>query len=718
MKYLGHKSKDGENREQDLLEHLEGTSALCEEFAAGFGMGYMGKLMGLYHDIGKYSCGFQKRIQEDGPKVDHSTAGAYELGKLGRDFLPLAFCIAGHHSGLMNKGAKGDLDNGTLVARMHKTLKGNLDYSNFQNELPAISIDKKQLPPFTNTYEEMLRTRMLFSCLVDADYLDTESFMQPKALVRGDFDNLEVLYERYNTYIATRFAKPADDFNKKRTEIREECIAAAHGAEGLYSLTVPTGGGKTVASLGFALEHAMTHKNKQRIIYVIPYTSIIEQTADVFRDIVGSKNVVEHHMNVDYEDTEKNLAEDKKRENEQKKLATENWDAPIIVTTNVQFFESLHAKKTSRCRKLHNIANSIVIFDEAQMLPNEFLKPCVQTIQELVNAYHVTAVLCTATQPSLDKFCPQNKPKEICKDVAELYEFFRRVKYKSITFADNEDLINKLNEQEQALCIVNAKKTAQQIYDGLSGEGCYHLSTFMYPEHRRRVLAEVKERLQKNLPCKLVATSLVEAGVDVDFPTVFRELAGLDSIIQAAGRCNRENKRSADESIVYVFELQDSGKRIPSFVRQPREVAQMVIRDYADIASVEAIKIYFDRLHDYKGEGLDLRKIISRSDDLPFSDIADDFKLIDDTGRSVFIPCDEESEKLLAQLRKGVRNRSLLRKAGKYVVNVYENQFLKLQGAGIIEVLDENINILTDIAIYDEHKGLVVNVDDGIGIFC
>lgn len=713
MKYVGHKSDDGENREQSLLEHLQGTSALCEEFAAGFGMGYVGRLLGLYHDIGKYSCGFQKRIQEDGPKVDHSTAGAYELG---RYFAPLAFCIAGHHSGLMNKGAKGDLDNGTLVARMHKTLKGNLDYSNFKNEVPPINIDKKQLPIFTDGYKAMLYIRMLFSCLVDADYLDTESLMQPRALVRGDFDALEVLYERYKDYVA-KWGEPVSKINKKRTEIRKECIAAAHGEEGLYSLTVPTGGGKTVASLGFALEHAMTHKNKQRIIYVIPYTSIIEQTADVFREIVGSKNVVEHHMNVDYEDTEENLPENKKIENEQKKLATENWDAPIIVTTNVQFFESLHAKKTSRCRKLHNIANSIVIFDEAQMLPNEFLVPCVQTIQELVNAYHVTAVLCTATQPSLDKFCTQNKPKEICTDVAGLYNFFRRVKFKTITFNAKEALIAKLNEQEQALCIVNSKKTVQQVYDGLTGEGCYHLSTFMYPEHRKRVLAEVKERLQKNLPCKLVATSLVEAGVDVDFPTVFRELAGLDSIIQAAGRCNRENKRPVDESIVYVFELPSDGGKIPSFVRQPREVAQMVIREYADIASVEAIKKYFDQLHDYKGESLDLRNIISRSSNLPFSDIADDFKLIDDTGRSIFIPCNEESNELLAKLREGVRNRALLRKAGRYVVNVYENQFLKLQEAGIIEVLDENINILTDMAIYNEHKGLVVNVEDGIGLF-
>ena len=605
MKYLGHKSDDGLEREQSLLEHLQGTSKLCEKFAADFNLAYLGRLLGLYHDIGKYSAGFQKRIKENGPKVDHSTAGAQALGKY---FPPLAFCIAGHHSGLMNLGTRGDEDNGTLVARMRKQLIEKLDYHAFKEELPELQIDKKKFPVLKDTFQAMFLTRMLFSCLVDADFLDTECFMQPDMPERGDFDSLEHLYNSYFAYVDNKFNQPLSkniSENKrkifvKRTEIRDECIKVARGEEGLYTLTVPTGGGKTIASLGFALEHAMTHKNKKRIIYVIPYTSIIEQTADIFRDVVGDKNVIEHHINVDYNDenAEKNNWSD--TDSEKKKLATENWDAPIIVTTNVQFFESLYAKKTSRCRKLHNIANSIVIFDEAQMLPNDFLKPCIRVIQELVNNYHVTAVLCTATQPSLNKFFEQLLLQEICRDVDGLYDFFRRVTYKNIDFTDNDTLIAEINKQEQVLCIVNSKKAAQKVFDGLQGEGCYHLSTFMYPQHRRRVLNEVRCRLKKGLPCKLVATSLVEAGVDVDFPIVYRELAGLDSIIQAAGRCNRENSHKAAESIVYIFTIKDTNMKMPAFVKLPMEVTKMILQKYADISSTAAIKEYFDRLHEYK----------------------------------------------------------------------------------------------------------------------
>lgn len=557
---------------------------------------------------------------------------------------------------------------------------------------------------------------MLFSCLVDADFLDTERFMRPNTLKRGDFSDLEELYKRYNAYIMD-WGNPTNKLNKKRTEIREECINAAHGQEGIYTLTVPTGGGKTIASLGFALEHAMQHKNKERIIYVIPYTSIIEQTADVFRSIVGSENVVEHHMNVDYDDAE--FGDNKQKENERKKLATENWDAPIIVTTNVQFFESLYGNKTSRCRKLHNIANSIVIFDEAQMLPNDYLIPCMRAIRELVSNYHVTAVLCTATQPSLNKYFTEDvQLHEICSNVDDLYDFFRRVHYEKTDFEDTEALIAQLNIHKQVLCIVNSKKAAQKIFDGLNGDGCYHLSTFMYPQHRRKILAEVRERLKNNLPCKLVATSLVEAGVDVDFPVVYREIAGLDSIIQAAGRCNRENKRPLEESIVYIFEIENDDTKIPSFIRLPREITQMVMRDFNDISSTVAIKKYFDQLHVNKGESLDMHNILGMSDKrMLFKDIASDFKIIGETGRGVFIPCDDASKKLLEQLRAGVRNRSLMRKAGQYIVNVYENQFLKLQGAGVIDVVDENINVLADMSIYDVHKGLIVNIDDGVGVF-
>lgn len=725
MEYWGHKAEDG--RVQILIEHLRGTSKLCSDFADEFSMSDYGRVLGLYHDIGKYSKGFQKRIKYGGPIVDHSSAGAQCL----RSISMLSFCIAGHHAGLMNAGTRGDVDNGTLYARLKKQLVGELDYTSFRSEVDSFKdLPKSMLSnlKWDKLYSGAFMTRMLFSCLVDADFLDTEAFMNDNHLLRGEYDTLDKLYKRYIDYVSA-FGDDKSSINIKRTQIREECIAAAKGSEGLYSLTVPTGGGKTIASLGFALEHAMSNKNKKRIIYVIPYTSIIEQTADVFRNIVGNNNVLEHHMNVDYDEDEVSDAE-RHLDNQRKKLATENWDAPIIVTTNVQFFESLYANKTSRCRKLHNIANSIVIFDEAQMLPNDFLLPCLRSVQELISNYHVTAVLCTATQPSLEKFFPENmQPKEICSDVLGLYKFFKRITYKKKEYNEIDKLLGSLNSYKQVLCIVNTRKLAQQIYDGLDGDGCYHLSTFMTPIHRRNTLKVIKERLQAGLQCKVVATSLIEAGVDVDFPIVYREMAGLDSIIQAGGRCNREGKLLVDRSITCVFKLDDDNfNNVPAYIRQAQEISSMAFRKYDDIADVAAIKFYFDKMHAVKGYSrndnhisdtcnLDKNKILQLTKELKFSDIAKRFKLIDEATRTVIIPSDSQAEELLRKLQYGERNRSLLRRASQYAVNVYARQYEKLLGMGKIEALDEEINVLTDLSSYDTDKGLVINMEDGIGVF-
>lgn len=716
MDYVAHINKNGSK--QFLIEHLLGTSNLSAKFAAVFGMENIGKCIGLYHDIGKYSNGFQNRILFDGPKVDHSSAGAIEMKKT----FPIgAFCIAGHHSGLMNLGSNKFLVEGTLCNRFNKKLIGNLDYSAFKEENRLI-IDTKCLHQQArefygqNTFSCMFLIRMLFSCLVDADFLDTESFMSCDGKVRNGFDDLSTLYERYTKHVA-KFKAAKSCIHSKRNEINEECLEAASGTESIYSLTVPTGGGKTIASLGFALKHAVMHK-KSRIIYVIPFTSIIEQTADVFKEIVGSKNVVEHHMNVDYDKDEQLTDVDIERA----KLATENWDAPIIVTTNVQFFESLFANKVSRCRKLHNIANSVIIFDEAQMLPNDFLKPCVHAIDELVAKYKVTAVLCTATQPSLDKLFPTNVAiKEICKDVEGLYNFFRRVRYQQDEYDSIESLAAEINSQQKVLCIVNSKKTAQALFDKLDQKNCFHLSTFMCPQHRREELKKIREILKNDtdnaLPCKVIATSLVEAGVDLDFPVVYRELAGLDNIIQAAGRCNREGKNSWEDSVVHIFKLAADGAKYPSFLKLPIEVTESIRTRHEDIASVEAIKDYFDELHILKGDRLDVKNIISRSGkDFPFKDIARDFVLIDNEGKNIFIPCDEESKILLQRLRNGERNRELLRAVGQYTVNVYPNQFDKLRGQGALDIIDDNIAVLIDTEKYDMQKGLIVNIEDGLGI--
>lgn len=724
--YIGHTSEEG--RQQLLIDHLKGTSLLAERFASVFDAPEWGRMAGLYHDIGKYSAAFQRRILEDGPRVDHSTAGALLMKKIKN--VPLALCIASHHSGLLNTGTKlSNVNDGTLMGRLKKELKGKLDYSAYRQELPE-PVPIRKAPAFLYGKDQFYYSffiRMLFSCLVDADFLDTERFVNDGKVQRGGFATMEELHDLFFAYYAT-FGKPTTPINQKRQEIYQQCLDAAEKEPGMFSLTVPTGGGKTLSSLAFALKHAIKYK-KQRIIYIIPYTSIIEQTADIFRNILGDGNVIEHHMNVDYDkDYDKNYDDDKKEDDglNRKKLATENWDAPVIVTTNVQFFESLFAAKTSRCRKVHNIANSVLIFDEAQMLPEPYLRPCIRSMGELVANYRCTAVLCTATQPSLETYFSRIgeglKVREICPDTQGLYGFFRRVTYRFMDVDSLESLAAQLKEHEQVLCVTNSKKDARDLYQMMAGDGCYHLSTFMYPAHRRRVLAIIRQRLQEGLPCRVISTSLIQAGVDVDFPVVYREIAGLDSIIQTGGRCNREGKQRTEDSTVSVYDLPKPMNRIPAFVRRPIEITQMVAKDHADIASAESIKAYFDQLHYTLGEDqLDSKDVLKRLEvNKPaFTEIAKDFKLIEEDSRTVFIPIDDDldNQKILAQLRSGVCNRSILRKANQYMVGVYENQFRKLEETNKLEALEFGLYVLTDPAAYDPDTGLVVNMEDGIGIF-
>lgn len=717
--YVGHTTEDG--RKQKLLDHLQGTSALAEKFADVFDAGEWGRSVGLYHDCGKFSRAYQRRILENGPRVDHSTAGALLIMKKIHNLF-LSICVASHHSGLLDEGNRriSTAGDSTFYGRLKKDLSGKLDFSAYRQELPDPRPPKTH-PNFLYTEDNFYSSffvRMLFSCLVDADFLDTEHFMSNGAVKRDGFASIQELHDMFFEYYK-HFGEPTTPINNKRQEIYQQCLAAAEKEPGIFSLTVPTGGGKTLSSLAFALKHAVKYR-KQRIIYVIPYTSIIEQTADVFRNILGTENVIEHHMNVDYDDEKADA------EMERKKLATENWDAPLIVTTNVQFFESLFAAKTSRCRKIHNIANSVIIFDEAQMLPESYLWPCIRAIGELVANYHCSAVLCTATQPNLDAYFAEIGPtlavREICPDVQSLYNFFRRTTYQFLDVSSLDEVAAKLNQHEQVLCITNSKKDAQNLYKAMDGEGCYHLSTFMCPAHRRKVLSVIRQRLKGGLPCKVVSTSLIQAGVDVDFPVVYREIAGLDSIIQSGGRCNREGKHKAEESMVYIYDLNKSSRGIPAFVRRPLEVTKMTAQKHDDIASVESIKDYFHELHYLIGRNqLDNKDILKELEgkSIPFANVGKEFKLIEEDGKNVFIPLmdDEENQEILSKLKLGLRSRSLLRKANQYVVSVYNNQLAKLCDTGKLEKLDEELYLLRDPAAYSMETGLDINMEDGIGIF-
>lgn len=711
MKYIAH--IDGE-RIQTIKEHLEGTAKLSGEFAEKFGKQDWGYCCGMLHDIGKYSIDFQKRILgENNYRVDHSTAGARVCLEKGGKYSFLEYCIAGHHAGLPNYG--NNYDESTDSTLSGRRLKKLSDYQAYQTEIevPTINsmpIDLKRTvnPDFSLS----VFMRMIYSCLVDADFLDTEAFMKEGKQGRNSGENIEILFKKLENYISGWLKnQDIDTVNGRRTEILKNCLEMGKTEKGLFRLTVPTGGGKTVASLAFALRHALENK-MDRIIYVIPYTSIIEQNAKVFRDILGEENVLENHCNVDYESSEELLP---------MQLASENWDKPIVVTTNVQFFESLFANKSSKCRKLHNIANSVIIFDEAQMLPNDYLKPCIAMIEELINNYQVSAVLCTATQPALASFFHERiSAKELCPRMEEQFEFFKRTVFENVGVLTENDLIQRLEKEYQALCIVNTKKRAQRIYKQLEGEGVYHLSTSMYPKHRKRILREIRERLQKNKKCILISTSLVEAGVDLDFQSVYRELAGVDSMIQAAGRCNREGLRPAKESKVYIFQFE--GKENVLGQRQQIDVAKSVIADNRDISDMESITQYFEMLYHIKGDSLDKKKIMDEFQNkrYNFAKVGKEFKLIEQDTKTIFINYEEEANETLCLLKERGFTRSGMRKASQYCITVYENEFNKLYGIGAIQPISEDIEDfyeLRDKEKYTEKIGLELELDDGAAVF-
>jgi CRISPR-associated endonuclease/helicase Cas3 len=710
-RYLAHKAEDG--RVQTVREHLTQTAALCAGYAAPFGGAMQGELAGLAHDLGKYNVKFQRRLDGSTEQVDHATPGAYICIQKNQPYA--AFCVAGHHGGLPDLGGRGDTsDQPTLLGRKRRAEERGMEPDDrWQQE---ITLPNAPLPAFCekDPLTDAFFIRMLYSCLVDADFLDTETFMAGQPVPRGGGATMPELLEKLEQYIANWFP-PKGELNTRRCAILNDCREQGTARKpGLFTLTVPTGGGKTVASLAFALQHAVAH-GLERVIYVIPYTSIIEQTADVFRDILGSDNVLEHHSGVVFTE-----ADEATTETLRLRRATENWEMPVVVTTAVQFFESLYDNRSSKCRKLHNLANSVIVFDEAQMLPLPYLRPCVSAIAQLVEHYGASAVLCTATQPALGplfrEFLPGVSPVELCPDAERESDVFRRVTFRNAGKLTWDDLAEQLNRQDQVLCVVNSRKSAQTVFARLDGEGAFHLSTLMFPAHRRAVLAEIRKRLRQGKPCRVVSTSLIEAGVDVDFPAVFREEAGLDSILQAAGRCNREGNRPADQSLVTVFRGED---KAPPLFSTAIAAGQVAMEQYTDWSSPAAIQCYFRELLDLKGaDAQDQKGILPmlRDGSFPFRTVAERFHLIENDTRTIYIPLGEGAA-LVERLRQGERSRTLFRQLDQYGVSVYEQHFRALQNAAALAQLGENIYVLVDLQLYDEKTGLSLEADSGKALF-
>ncbi|WP_427788914.1 CRISPR-associated endonuclease Cas3'' [Brevundimonas diminuta] len=728
---------------ETLAEHLEAVAVLAALHAQAFGMAGIGRTLGLLHDIGKVAQAYLTYISappEDGRKgPDHSTAGAREAQKLYGPTMGrmLAYAIAGHHAGLA--------DPESLNRRLSPDDYEIRDYDGWRNHtgpLPSASdlAPSRQLVLSDESgFTPFFLTRMLFSALVDADFLATEAFYaraNREDAGRGSHLPLDVLRDRLRSFMAQKQAVAVNTpVNALRRKILDHAVSKAELEPGLFTLTVPTGGGKTLASLSFALEHAARH-GMRRVVYVIPYTSIIEQTAQVFRDALKTEDdVLEHHATFDWEGRAEEGDDEGRAGLSKLKKAAENWDVPVVVTTAVQFYESLFASRTSRCRKLHNLAGAVIVLDEAQTLPPHLLRPCLAALDELARNYGASVVVCTATQPAwrkLDQALPDGlgldigAERELAPDPDDLYQRLRRVTVEVQAETSDENIVGRFTVQPQMLCIVNTRSHARSLFEAIRHlPGAVHLSTLMCPLHRRQVLENVKARLRDGRPVRLVATSLIEAGVDVDFPEVWRVEAGLDSVAQAAGRCNREGRLETGRVVVFT----PADAKTP----QSRKIYQQALRHVSraghdDLLGLAANRDYFNEVYFQKGvDALDALEIdgapgVMRSVragagrlNFRFRSIAEAFRLIDDVMEPVVVPFDDRSKAILAELKAADRPLARhLRGLQPYIVAIPKKARDEWLSRGVLRPphpeMGQGLLAFDDLAHYRETTG--VNLAD------
>lgn len=715
-----------EDEWEPLVEHLEKVVARAGGFGERLGLGGVGRAyaeaLAWLHDAGKFGRPFQRYLRTGKGKVDHSTAGAILARERYRPLgILLAYGIAGHHAGLPDGGDAGEA---SLLHRCARTDLADLVRREAEaaigHRLPAA------LPPpgVPDMFACAFFIRMIFSCLTDADALAAEAFQTPdRSALRGQAPPIAALANRLAGLLDRKTARAsAARVNRLRADVLARCRAEAGGKPGFYSLCVPTGGGKTLSSLSFALEHARA-QGLERVVYVIPYLSIIEQTARVFRRGIFrcmDGAVLEHHTGYAEPPGEEPAGPDRH------KLASENWDAPITVTTAVQFFESLFAARPSRCRKLHNLARSVIVLDEAQMLPLPHLQPCLEALRELVRGYGATVLLCTATQPALLRNAPLSfgldDVRPIMPDAGALHAVLKRVELERTGLLDDEALADRIADEPRILCVVEQRAHAAALYRRLKERGTnglFHLSAALCAHDRASVLDQIRKALATRQECRVVATQLVEAGVDVDFPVVMRAMAGLDSIVQCAGRCNREGKLPEPGRVVvfdtpHLLKLPDIERR--RFVA--KEMLDIAAREGADPLSPCVMERYFARLLQVEADTGDdtfdqarvWRRLVHtrQPDHFPFRSVAADFHLIGDEQVTVITPRSPEAEGWVAALDTAERPGPLARKLQRHTVAIHHRRAAHMLAAETIRQagLLGQFLVLADRSAYNSVLGL------------
>lgn len=714
---------------QTVQQHSFQTAVLCREYAIPAFKDFL-YVIGLLHDIGKYMVEFQKRIRGEQIRVEHSTCGALAAGSLFPNVMGLMmqFCIAGHHSGLPDAGFPNDTQElGTLYGRLKREFS---DYSEYKRELEIPSVDFGAWAEFVagdcRKDQELqidkfaFLTRYAFSCLVDADSTDTADFCREEERPRALRSDFQACLDRVNARLSAFVCRT--NLQKARSALQAQAFRNADRDAEIYLLNMPTGSGKTLASVKIALERALAGK-KKRIIYVIPYNSIIDQTVDVFEGLFGGElEILRHQSTFSYEDAEDQDEDYRKAAT----LAAENWDAPFIVTTAVQFFESVYANKRGKLRKLHNMADSILVFDEAHLMPQNYLQPCLQSIAFITRYLDSEAIFLTATMPDFENLIhkyalPDSKIFNLIQDTS-LFGEFQKCRYEYIGEVEADALLEKSSQSPSSLVIVNSKKAARQLFRECSTGKKYHLSTYMTPYDRKRILQEIREelnRLEKDYPTyedvpkerriTIIATSLIEAGVDLDVYTVFRERSGLDSILQAGGRCNREGRRAIAD--VFVFDFADYTRRAP--IEEKGNLAKELLGKYEDISKPLCIAEYYDTLYFMKQEEIQknaMHKMCSKIRRLPFKEYAKNFEPIDKKTVSVVVVRDEKSRELTERLRytKNVNIRMLQ----NYVCTIYQKELEDLIKQHVVEDYGTGVYCLTNLDYYDEQIGILFEARD------
>lgn len=723
MEYYAHTREDGER--QTVKAHLIGVSKLAEGFSVDF-LKPLAKKASYDHDTGKYALKYQWRLDDDNIKFSHAACGALEYKKFADKndyFAPLMeYCIAGHHTGLMDGGTSADnSDSPTLngILKRADEYTGDSDYSAYATEIEFATLTQEEITPPLNELlstkdptERIERyaffTKYVFSCLTDADFLDTERFCN-KNVERGMSGDFEKALDKLNRELSDM---PSDNpLRQARSRIQQQAFDNSVNKSHISILDMPTGSGKTLCSLKLALE-----SGKKRIIYVIPYTSIIEQTANKFEKMFGDVlPVLQHHSNYSYDgdtDEEKKTAEKLKR-------TCENWDAPLIITTSVQFFQSLYHYKGSALRKLHNLRDSVIVFDEIHLIPTNLLRPCLKAVGYITKYLNSEALFLSATMPDysklFDKFLPDVNYNKLVTDRND-FKYFKKCEYEDKGKTTLETIAENASQCKNALIVVNTKKTAAELYNLVQGEK-YHLSANMTPAHRSRVIEVVRNKLENGEPITVVSTSLVEAGVDLDFNTVFRQLSGLDSILQAGGRCNREGRD--DKGYVYVFDIDETYRKGSDLAMRINKTKGL-LEKYQDITSYDCIKEYYDGIFDFNQSRIAENSIAKYNEQsnsfdrqglmlpnsIPFRSYAMQFEYISADTISIVIddPNDQTCHKLVETLRNG--DMSVRRALQKYSVSVYMNVFKDLYSQGVLKDHGTGIFILENQSYYNNETGL------------